>query len=168
LERLRTEELVHFPDVPLKTRDQRRVDVEIVANMYQEGSRPVAQFNLRDITDRKQFDQQMQQTARLESLGILAGGIAHDFNNLLAGILGNAGLALSDAPPQSNYQKALRDIVHASQRAADLTSQMLAYAGKGRLVVRRLDMSEVVNDISSLIRSSVPKSVELRLDLAKN
>src|SRR5581483_4688351 len=82
--------------------------------------------------------------------------------------LGNAGLALSDAPPQSNYQKALRDIVHASQRAADLTSQMLAYAGKGRLVVRRLDMSEVVNDISSLTRSSVPKSVELRLDLAKD
>jgi PAS domain S-box-containing protein len=166
-ERLRKREIVRLPDIPLKAKDQRRIDVEVVANMYEEGSRSVAQFNLRDITGRKQFDQQMQQTARLESLGILAGGIAHDFNNLLAGILGNAGLALSDAPPDSDYQSALRDIVHASQRASDLTSQMLAYAGKGRIVVRQTDLSETVNDISALIRSSIPKSVELSLDLAK-
>lgn len=167
LERLQREHVVRFADVPLKARDERRIDVEVVANTYQEGPRAVAQFNLRDITERKQFDHQMQQTARLESLGILAGGIAHDFNNLLAGILGNAGLALSDAPADSGYQSALKDIVHASQRAAELTSQMLAYAGKGRLVMRRLDLSETVNDISSLIRSSIPKSVELSLNLAE-
>ena len=166
-ERLHKNGIVKLPDIPLKTNDQRRIDVEVVANMYKEGSQSVAQFNLRDITDRKQLDQQMQQTARLESLGILAGGIAHDFNNLLAGILGNAGLALSDAPPGSEYHSALKDIVHASQRAADLTSQMLAYAGKGRVVVRPLDLSETVNDILSLIRSSIPKSVELSLNLAK-
>ena len=56
---------------------------------------------IRDITERNQLNQKLQQTARLEGLGILAGGIAHDFNNLLSGILGNAGLALSDAPAGS-------------------------------------------------------------------
>ncbi|HEY0759654.1 MAG TPA: chemotaxis protein CheB [Acidisarcina sp.] len=164
-ERIRKEDIVRLPDVSLRARDGRHIAVEVVANMYQEGLRSVAQFNIRDITERKHFDQQLQQTARLESLGILAGGIAHDFNNLLAGILGNAGLALSDAPADSPYQSALKDVVHASQRAADLTRQMLAYAGKGRFVVRQVDLAAITTEISSLIRSSIPKMVELELEL---
>jgi two-component system, chemotaxis family, CheB/CheR fusion protein len=164
---LQQEKIVRFPEVPLKTGDgQREILVEVVANLYQEGSRNVAQFNIRDITERKQFDRQLQQTARLESLGILAGGIAHDFNNLHAGILGNAGLALGEAPPGSPYQSALKDVVRASQRAAELTGQMLAYAGKGRLNVRPIDLSELVREISKLVQSSIPKSVNLELELA--
>ncbi len=166
LGRLQQEKVMRFSEVTLKARDgQREVLVEVVANVYREGPRKVAQFNIRDITERRQFDQQLQQTARLESLGILAGGIAHDFNNLLAGILGNAGLALADAPAGTPYQSALKDVIRASQRAAELTRQMLAYAGKGRLNVRPLNLSELVREISKLVRSSVPKSVELELDL---
>ncbi len=73
--------------------------MEVVANVYAEGERRVIQFNVRDITERKQLEQQLRQTAKLESLGLLAGGIAHDFNNLLTGIMGNASLALDDMPP---------------------------------------------------------------------
>ena len=98
----------------------------------------------------------------------MAGGIAHDFNNLLAGILGNAGLALSDAPPDTPYHSALKDVVHASQRAADLTRQMLAYAGKGRSNVRPVNFSELVRDITNLVRSSIPKSIELEQEIAPN
>lgn len=166
-ERLQREHVVRFPDVTLKTKDHRQIDVEVVANVYKEGPRRVAQFNIRDITQRKQFDRQLQQTAQLESLGLLAGGIAHDFNNLLAGILGNAGLALSEAPANSSYQGVLKDIVLASQRAADLTRQMLAYAGKGRFVVRPINLSEMVLDVIQLVRTSIPKSVDLDLELAK-
>jgi PAS domain S-box-containing protein len=167
LHQLQQEKIMRFAEVPLKAGNgQREVLAEVVANLYQEGRKNVAQFNIRDITERKQFDHQLQQTARLESLGILAGGIAHDFNNLLAGILGNAGLALGDAPPNSTYQSALKDVIRASQRAAELTQQMLAYAGKGRLNVRPLDLSELVKEISKLVESSIPKSVSLELDLA--
>lgn len=167
LERLRRETLVRVADVPLKTVEGKRdIEVEIVANLYHEGSKQVAQFNIRDITERKQFDQQFQQTARLESLGILAGGIAHDFNNLLAGILGNAGLALGEAPPNTSYQNALKHIVHASQRASELTRQMLAYAGKGRMNFEPLDLSAMVREIGKLVESSIPKSVELKFELA--
>ncbi len=166
LDRLRNEDVVRLPDISLETEKDRRVEVEVVANVYEEGENRVAQLNMRDITERKHFDQRLQQAARLESLGILAGGIAHDFNNLLSGILGNAGLALSDAPADSPYQSALKDVVRASQRAADLTRQMLAYSGRGRFVVRPLNLSRLVSEVSKLVRSSIPSSVELKFDLA--
>ncbi len=169
LDRLREKSYVRFPEITFRRNsDQRDLDLEVVGNHYNEGQRRVAQFNVRDITERKEFDRQFQQTARLESLGILAGGIAHDFNNLLAGILGNAGLALSDAPPGSSHHNALKDVIHASQRAADLTRQMLAYAGKGSIKVLPLDLSNLVSEISKLVQSSIPKVVSLRLDLAED
>jgi PAS domain S-box-containing protein len=168
LDRLQKEEVLRFPEISLKTKSrQRELQVEVVANIYQEGPKRFAQFNIRDITERKEFDQHLQQTARLESLGILAGGIAHDFNNLLVGILGNAGLALADAPAGTPYQSALKDVVYASQRAADLTRQMLAYAGKGLLKMGPLELSGQVREITKLVQSSIPKSVELKLTLAE-
>ena len=169
LDRLQKEKALRFPEISIKTKDrQRELQLEVVANLYQQGSKRVAQFNVREITERKEFDQQFLQRARLESLGILAGGIAHDFNNLLVGILGNAGLALRDAPAGTPYQSALKDVIHASQRAAGLTRQMLAFASKGVLDLHPLDLSGLVREITKLIDSSIPKSVELKLNLSEN
>src|SRR5256885_1116557 len=81
------------------------------------------------------------QTARLESLGVLAGGVAHDFNNLLTGILGNASLALETVPLENPARHMMRDVVDASERASRLTQQLLAYAGKGRFVIEPLNLS---------------------------
>jgi PAS domain S-box-containing protein len=168
LDCLQKEEVLRLPEISLKTKSsQRELKVEVVANMYEEGPERVAQFNIRDITERKEFDQHLQQTARLESLGVLAAGIAHDFNNLLVGILGNAGLALADAPAGTPYQSALKNVVYASQCAADLTKQMLAYAGKGLLKMSPVELSEQVREITKLVQSSIPKSVELKLTLAE-
>ncbi len=122
----------------------------------------------RDISERKRFNERLQQIQKLESLGVLAGGIAHDFNNLLTGIMGNASLVLDELPPRSEQHADLQKVLDASQRAAALTRQLLAYAGKGRFVIEPLDLSEVVREISDLIQSSVPKTVELRLQLAQN
>ncbi len=166
-DRIGREGVVRFSEVTIRARDSRRVETEIIANHYWEGEQPMVEFNLRDITERKRFEQQLLQTAKLESLGVLAGGIAHDFNNLLTGIMGNASLALSEAPAESSYQGSLKEVVLASQRAADLTGQMLAYAGKGRYVVRPINFSELVRDIGILVRSSVPKWVGLDLRLGE-
>ena len=120
---------------------------------------------IRDVTERQRLNDMLRQSAKLESLGVLAGGIAHDFNNLLTGILGNVSLALEtvgDAHPASG---ALRDAIEASERAAHLTKQLLAYAGKGRFVIEPTDLSALVREIAVLIQSSIPKHVALRMDL---
>ncbi len=117
---------------------------------------------IEDIDDRKRFEEQMRHTQRLESIGVLAGGVAHDFNNLLTTILGNAALILEDARP--DQEQALNSIAGAAERAADLTRQMLAYAGKGQFVLRDLDVSRVVAGSIELIRASVPKNIELRVE----
>jgi PAS domain S-box-containing protein len=120
----------------------------------------------RDLTERKKFEERMRQAAKLESLGVLAGGIAHDFNNLLVGIMGNASLALETTPPESTDRTLLEGVIKASERAADLTRQLLAYAGKGRASITSFDLSELVREIASLVSASIPKDVQLDLDLA--
>jgi PAS domain S-box-containing protein len=119
----------------------------------------------RDVTERRRFNERLQQTQKLESLGVLAGGIAHDFNNLLTGIMGNASIVLEDLPSGSPERDHLEAVVIASERAAALTRQLLAYAGKGRFVIEKLNLSDLVREITSLIQASIPRTVELRLEL---
>ena len=97
---------------------------------------------------------------------MLAGGVAHDFNNLLTGILGNSSLALDNIGPSHPNRPLIEEVMKAAERAAELTRQLLAYAGKGRFVMRTLDLSELVREISSLVQTSFPKHVYLRLQLA--
>jgi signal transduction histidine kinase/CheY-like chemotaxis protein len=120
----------------------------------------------RDITEIKALEEQLRQTAKLESLGILAGGIAHDFNNLLVGILGNASLVKSTLPPTSSAQPMLDDVINAGERAAVLTRQLLAYSGKGKFIIQPVDISEIVREMTKLVQTSVPKTVTLQLQLA--
>lgn len=128
-----------------------------------------------DVTARKQaeaervdIEKKLQETQKLESLGILAGGIAHDFNNLLTGILGNASLGRMDLPATSPVQQSLGQIEQAAQRAAELCKQMLAYSGKGRFVVQPLDLSHLIEDAASLLQVSVSKNSLLKYRLEKN
>jgi PAS domain S-box-containing protein len=120
----------------------------------------------RDITQRKYLDEQMRQTQKLESLGVLAGGVAHDFNNLLVSIMGNASLALEALPQESPANSRLQDLVQAAKQAAHLTGQLLAYAGKGRFLVQPIDLSAFVTEAANLLQLSIPKNVDLRLQLA--
>jgi len=122
----------------------------------------------RDVTERRRFNEKLQQTQKLESLGVLAGGIAHDFNNLLTGIMGNASIVLDDLPAQSPVRENLEAVVNASERAATLTRQLLAYAGKGRFVTEQLNLSDLVREITNLLQTSISRTVQLRLDLEDN
>src|SRR5215469_7453258 len=118
--------------------------------------------------ERRNLEEQLRHAQRLESLGLLAGGVAHDFNNLLTGILGNASLVMEILKPRPPIRGMLEDIIHASERAADLTRQLLAYAGKGKFVIEPVETSQLVRSISELIRTSVPRTVDLVMDLGEN
>jgi two-component system cell cycle sensor histidine kinase/response regulator CckA len=116
--------------------------------------------------ERRRVEEQLQNVQKLEGLGLLAGGIAHDFNNLLMAILGNVDLALEEIPRESPATSGLHHIKQISLRAADLCKQMLAYSGKGKFVVKNLDLSNLVRDMTSLLDVSISKKVVLRYNLA--
>jgi PAS domain S-box-containing protein len=119
-----------------------------------------------DITERRKAEQALLQAQKLESLGVLAGGIAHDFNNLLVGILGNAGLALAELSPESPARPTIEQIEETAQRAAELVGQMLAYSGKGRFIIRRINLNALVEEMTHLLRISIAKGVVLKYNFA--
>lgn len=115
-----------------------------------------------EITERRNAEERLRQTQKLETIGLLAGGVAHDFNNLLTVIMGSASAAMEEHPSSRHYPS----IVAASQRAAYLTKQLLAYAGKGQAVVKIIDLSEFVSQAEGLLAASIPKRVKLSFNLA--
>ena len=118
-----------------------------------------------DKTEQKRTEEALRQKAKLESLGLLAGGVAHDFNNLLVGILGAAGLAQEMVDPDRPEFELLRLIADSAQRAADLTRQMLTFAGKSSAEKHNLDLNNIIGDTVRLMRSTVPSRIQLTLDL---
>ena len=117
--------------------------------------------------ERLELERRLLHAQKLESLGVLAGGIAHDFNNLLQAMLGHVDLALHDLPAGSPAREAVEGAAIAARRAADLTRQLLAYSGRGKFVVDRLDLSALVRENAELFRAAVPRTSEIVLRLAE-
>ncbi|HEU4566375.1 MAG TPA: response regulator, partial [Gemmatimonadaceae bacterium] len=113
----------------------------------------------RAAVERAALEAKMLQAQKAESLGILAGGIAHDFNNLLVGMLANADLLRREVAPGGEAAEMIGAIRGAARRAAELTHQMLAYAGRGRLVVEQVDVAQLVREMLALLRSAVPRTI---------
>jgi len=113
-----------------------------------------------DVSERRRAEEAQRSAQKLESIGVLAGGVAHDFNNLLTSIMGNTSLVLDQV--EGDAREHLEAVMLGAQRAADLTRQLLAYAGKGRFVIRDLDISALVRQMNELMRLSIPKNIELR------
>ncbi len=168
LERLRQgERVVHLETVHMrKDGSEFNVSLTVSPVLDEHGRVRGASTIARDITERRRLEEKVRETQRLESLGVLAGGVAHDFNNLLTGILGNASLAVDTLPPEHPARDSLVSVIQASERAAELTRQMLAYAGKGQFIMRPVDVSALVREIVGLVQSSIPRKARLELRLA--
>lgn len=129
----------------------------------------------RDISARREkeeanriLESRMQKVQKQESLSVLAGGVAHDYNNLLLTIMANAELASLELADDSVGAKHLQKIVTATERAAELTRQMLAYSGQSHISVDRIDLSVLVSDMIHLLESAISKKVRLHKDLPAN
>jgi len=127
----------------------------------------------RDVTRRRQelrehqaIERKLLEVQKLESLGVLARGIAHNFNNLLMVIIGNADLALLNLPADMAAYKSIDQVAVAACRAAELTGQMLTYAGKGQYLSEPIDLNTAVVELAELLRSTIARNVELEYRLA--
>jgi len=120
----------------------------------------------RDVTDQRHLEEQFRQSQKMEAVGQLAGGIAHDFNNLLTAILGNTQLLLRDLPPGDSKRGDVEEIRKASERAASLTRQLLAYSRRQMLQPEILDLNFVVGEMDKMLRRLIGEHIALATVLA--
>ncbi|MBI5170082.1 MAG: PAS domain-containing protein [Candidatus Eisenbacteria bacterium] len=111
----------------------------------------------------RDLESQLLEARHMESLGVLAGGVAHDFNNLMQAVLGYAGLAAVDVPPDSPAQAWIEEIARSARRAADLTRQLLDFAGRPALRTEETELVDLLRDWESPARIVAPPPVRLEL-----
>jgi PAS domain S-box-containing protein len=132
--------------------------------MYDASHRPVRMIGaMMDVTPRRNLEQQLSQSHKMEAVGQLAGGVAHDFNNLLTAILGYATVLLSQLPAGDPAREDLRQIEQAAQRAADLTQQLLAFSRRQVLQPRVLRLQTVIGEMESLLRRLIAENIEIKM-----
>lgn len=159
----------------LKTFAGRKLWVEVNETpVVREGKTVAIVGSLTDITAKREAEEanaalqvRLQQTQKMESMGVLAGGLAHDFNNLLVGVMGNAELALMDERLPGPLRDRIEQIRMAAIRASELTGHMLSYAGQASLSVAALDLNSLVEELAVLMEASVSKRTVIRYSFSE-
>ncbi len=119
-----------------------------------------------DVTERLNLEAQLRQSQKMESIGQLAGGIAHDFNNLLTVINGHASLLLAGEKLTPKGADSLKEIVEAGKRAGALTRQLMTFSRKQQFHPQVVDLNEVVNNITKMLRRILGEDVALHVDFS--
>jgi signal transduction histidine kinase len=118
---------------------------------------------------REELESELRLTQKLETVGVLAGGIAHEFNNILLPIFLYTEQAIHDAPPGSNIQKHLEQVLKSARRAKVLLQQILTFSRQpGRQVFKQVDVKHIVEEAFEFLRALMPSSVELRKELVED
>ena len=120
---------------------------------------------IRDLTERKNMEEQLSQSRKLEAIGTLAGGIAHDFNNILSAIIGYAEILLLKKTRDEQDSERLEQILQAGNRARLLVQQILTFARKSEEKTEQVQMSHVVREVEKLLRATLPATIEIVGDI---
>jgi two-component system, cell cycle sensor histidine kinase and response regulator CckA len=163
----RLRDMVHERSAaPIEEQDLVRFDgslvsVEIAATVFDYGRRPAIQVVLRDVTNRKLLEEQLRQSQKMESIGLLAGGVAHDFNNILGVIMGQVSMLLRRLDPRDEARGRVAEIGKAADRAATVTRQLLAFSRKQILQPRVLDLNAVLRETETILRRLIGEDIEI-------
>jgi len=121
-----------------------------------------------DITERRQMEEAIKHTQKMEAIGTLAGGIAHDFNNILGSIIGYTELSIDDMDEHSRTQSYLNQVLKSALRAKDLVRQILTFSRKHQEERRPLKLSSIVKEEIKLLRSTLPSTIEIHQTIDDN
>lgn len=154
----------------LRTRDGAYIPVRERVSILRDDTGEAVRVigNIIDLSEQKALDAQLRQSQRLDAVGQLTGGIAHDFNNLLTVILGNAEILADTLPADQPGVSMARQIMITTERAAELTQHLLAFARKQPLLPRTLDANALVEGMRMLIERSITPAITLELDLGED
>ncbi len=146
-----------------RTKDGKIIDVQIDWNYKRDERGNLTGFIsvITDITDKKNMEEQLRQSQKLEAIGTLAGGIAHDFNNILSPIFGFTELARGALPEESELREYLGEVLTASHRAKELVKQILAFSRKGDQEKHPMLMQPILKEALKLLRASLPTTIEI-------
>jgi PAS domain S-box-containing protein len=156
-------------EMEIIAKDGHRITVEANTKLvYHDGVPVGVQGIARDVTERKQLEEQLRQSQKMDAIGQLAGGVAHDFNNLLTAINGYSSLALQRIDDNHPLRGYLEEIKKAGDRAANLTRQLLAFGRKQILQPLPINLNDVVTDMNKMLRRLIGEDIQLtaKLDLA--
>ncbi len=154
-------------EVVLKKKDGGKIICQITASLRVafDGKVIGIQGIIRDITEKRELEQQLIQAQKLEAIGRLAGGIAHDFNNLLTAIMGNASLAMMHLPPGNPLEKNLKEISKTVERASALTRQLLAFSRKQIIDPKNMNLNRTLEKMREMLVSISGEDIRLEMDL---
>jgi len=138
-----------------------KISVENNSRMIDLNGKPVILCISRDITPRKQLEEQLRQAQKMEVIGKLAGGVAHDFNNLLTAIMGYSDLLLVKMDNENPYREGIEQIKQAGKRAAALTQQLLAFSRKQMLKPKVLSLNKVVSRMGKMLERIIGEDIRL-------
>lgn len=121
-----------------------------------------------DVDDHRRAEEQLRRSHKMEAVGQLAAGIAHDFNNILTIIGGHTGLLLANTDADTSLSRSLKQVAAASDRAAELTSKLLAFSRRQTVKLKTFDLNEAILEFETMICSATGEDVTARLELQEN
>jgi len=125
-------------------------------------------YSFRDVTERRELEHQLRQAQKMESVGRLAGGVAHDFNNILTVITGRVDFLIGSSNLIGDQEGDLREIKVASDRAGDLTRQLLAFSRKQLLQPRMVDLNRKIDQVEPMLRRLIGEDIQIAVVRGKN
>jgi PAS domain S-box-containing protein len=147
-----------------RTKSGTILDLELKIQPVETASGPALIVIPLDVRERRGLEEQLRQTQKMEAVGMLAGGIAHDFNNLLTIISGYTQMMLAGPSIDERDRTALEQILKASDRAAELTGQLLNFSRRQNLQPKVLSLNSIVAGMSKMVKRLIGEHIELRLE----